>query len=319
MIVAKVEATLKSHTSAVNAVRFTKDGSYCLTCSDDRTVKLWNPFRRSSTENGQENDALLIKTYTGAHGYGVLDLVVSHDNESFASAGHDKTAFLWDVTSAQVVRRLQGHQHRINALALNADSTVLATASYDKNVHLWDLRSKNKTPLQSLTDCKDSATSVHILEHRIVVGCVDGVLRTYDLRMGLLHRDDLSSPIVSLQMDKRGTSALTLCLGKSKGTGSLYKSQLDVPRMQQVWKSSGNSTFKSEAHFWKDGNLVVSGDEEGSLRWWQVDESRGRSSICLCSTPAHDAPVSSLSCHPQLSYLLSAGYETIAKLWSVNI
>ena len=106
MIEAKLEATLKSHTSAVNAVRFTKDGSYCLTCSDDRTVKLWNPFCKTSTTNVQENDALMIKTYAGAHGYGVLDVVVSHDNESFVSAGHDKTAFLWDVTSAQVEETL---------------------------------------------------------------------------------------------------------------------------------------------------------------------------------------------------------------------
>ena len=31
-------------------------------------------------------------------------------------------------------------------------------------------------------DCKDSATSVTITDQAIVVGCVDGVLRTYDLR-----------------------------------------------------------------------------------------------------------------------------------------
>ena len=125
----------------------------------------------------------------------------------------------------------------------------MATASYDQNVHLWDLRSKNKVPLQSLTDCKDSATSVCILEHYIVVGSVDGVLRTYDLRKGLLNEDDFRRPIVSLQLDKKGSSALTLCLGTSKKTGSLYKSQLDAPRLQQEWHPSGNSSFKAEAVF----------------------------------------------------------------------
>ena len=31
--------------SAVNAVRFTTDGNYCMTASDDRSVKLWNPHK----------------------------------------------------------------------------------------------------------------------------------------------------------------------------------------------------------------------------------------------------------------------------------
>ena len=30
---------------SVNAVRFTHDGNYCMTASDDRTVKLWNPHK----------------------------------------------------------------------------------------------------------------------------------------------------------------------------------------------------------------------------------------------------------------------------------
>ena len=316
MTVTKLEATLVSHKSAVNAIRFTSNGAYCLTCSDDRTVKLWNPFRKSPTST---DEALLINTYGGAHGYGVLDLVVSHDNESFASAGHDKTVFIWDVTSAQVVRKLQGHQHRVNALALNSDSTVLATASYDQHVLLWDLRSKNKTALQSLTDCKDSATSVCISEHRVVVGSVDGVLRTYDLRMGLLHGDEFSSPIVSLRIDKKGTNALTLCLGKSKETGTLLKSQLDAPKVQNLWRSTGNSAFKSEAVFWGDESVVVSGDEEGHLRWWKENQGNHSSSSFFARTAAHGAPVSSLSCHPQQPYLLSAGYETAAKLWSVTM
>ena len=30
---------------SVNAVRFTHDGNYCMTASEDRTVKLWNPHK----------------------------------------------------------------------------------------------------------------------------------------------------------------------------------------------------------------------------------------------------------------------------------
>ena len=41
----RVESNLSGHTCAVNVVRWTNNGKYCLSASEDRTVKLWNPFK----------------------------------------------------------------------------------------------------------------------------------------------------------------------------------------------------------------------------------------------------------------------------------
>lgn len=67
--------SLNSHTSGVNKVRFTSDGNYCVSCSDDRTIKLWNPHKE---DNIKEGNSLLIKTYSGVHGYQVLDIHISN-------------------------------------------------------------------------------------------------------------------------------------------------------------------------------------------------------------------------------------------------
>lgn len=67
--------TLNGHSAAINAVRFTSDGSYCMTCSDDRTVKLWNPHKDDPSVT--TGNALLIKTYSGVHGYQVFDISIS--------------------------------------------------------------------------------------------------------------------------------------------------------------------------------------------------------------------------------------------------
>ena len=115
---------LISHEEGVNAVRLTYDGSFCLTASNDRTVKLWNPHRddlslnqpqqqsfsrfvgtsgqninptssssssssRSSVGDGMKR-GLLIKTYGEVHGYEILDVAVFRDNSRFVSAGGDK-------------------------------------------------------------------------------------------------------------------------------------------------------------------------------------------------------------------------------------
>lgn len=68
------QRTLNGHTAAVNAVRFTSDGSYCMTCSDDKTVRLWNPHK---DDVATEGNALLIKTYSGVHGYQIFDISIS--------------------------------------------------------------------------------------------------------------------------------------------------------------------------------------------------------------------------------------------------
>lgn len=44
-------------------------------------------------------------------------------------------------------------------------------------------------PIQVLEDAKDSVTSVTVQEHEILSGSVDGRLRCYDLRMGMVKVD----------------------------------------------------------------------------------------------------------------------------------
>lgn len=61
----KEAAVLKGHEGAVLAVRFNKDGKYCLSCGKDRSLRLWNPHK-----------GIHIKTYNG-HARDVRDVAVS--------------------------------------------------------------------------------------------------------------------------------------------------------------------------------------------------------------------------------------------------
>ena len=52
----------------------------------DRTAMLWNPLKEDPSSSHSDNGAaLLIKTYEGAHGYGILDLTIASDNTKFAT------------------------------------------------------------------------------------------------------------------------------------------------------------------------------------------------------------------------------------------
>ena len=70
--------------------------------------------------------------------------------------------------------------------------------SYDRSVCLWDCRSRNTQPIQTMSHATgnnlhdflsnksyslaDSVTSLAFAEYEIIVGSVDGHIRTYDIR-----------------------------------------------------------------------------------------------------------------------------------------
>lgn len=100
---ASVLSRLEGHKGAVSVCRYTHCGDYCMTGGEDRTIMLWNPLKilssaAPSSSGSSPGSCLLVKGYSGAHGYSVSDVAISRDNERFASCGGDKTVFLWDIT-----------------------------------------------------------------------------------------------------------------------------------------------------------------------------------------------------------------------------
>lgn len=77
------------------------------------------------------------------------------------------------------------------------------------------MRSRNRSPIQTLEGCKDSATSVSSTPSgdELVVGCVDGRVRTYDLRAAKVHEDNVHAPVTHASVSHDGKCLLVTCLG----------------------------------------------------------------------------------------------------------
>lgn len=127
-----------------------------LSCSDDRTVALWN----LSAAAGSTLDAAAV--YQG-HTDVVEDVDWHKHHEClFGSVGDDRKLLIWDTRhdSKQPIYAVDAHQAEVNSLSFSPfGEFLIATASADKSVAIWDLRNL-KTALHSFESHTDEVFHV---------------------------------------------------------------------------------------------------------------------------------------------------------------
>lgn len=121
------------------------------------------------------------------------------------SVGAEHSAFYWDTLEGKVLRKFNHGGTILTASAhfvagsiaccnYMADKSLVCTGSDDRSVRFWDHRSRGA--VSTLSDAKDSISSVQEREKVILVSSIDGAVRSYDLRKGLLKTDYFNKPIV---------------------------------------------------------------------------------------------------------------------------
>lgn len=237
-------------------------GIYCLTGGYDRTVKLWRPLPREPTESAEGTARTTefevkeglqvsvvenvepIQTYTQGYAHPISSVLSAEANSGvqLLMASSHKTLAITDLTTTRMVRKLHGHTERINALACPRNNggvgngDAILSASYDGTVAIWDGRSRDAKPIQCLREATDSVSDVCIIHGNgengsssnslICTASVDGWLRSYDLRKGCLHADNINSPITSICETKDGRCLVVSCLDGIIRTVSLEHGQL---------------------------------------------------------------------------------------------
>ena len=66
-------------------------------------------------------------------------MAFSPDSKRLASSSDDGTVRLWDVTTGELIRTLEGHAV-LHTIAFSRDGTRLIFAAEDRTIKLWDIR-----------------------------------------------------------------------------------------------------------------------------------------------------------------------------------
>ncbi|RUS15873.1 WD40-repeat-containing domain protein [Endogone sp. FLAS-F59071] len=116
------------HSGPVFGVSFSHDNKYLISCSEDKTARLWSTATFTN-----------LVVYKG-HNYPVWDVDFGPYGFYFATASHDRTARLWSCDHIYPLRIFAGHLSDVDCVKFHPNSKYIVTGSSDRTARLWDVQ-----------------------------------------------------------------------------------------------------------------------------------------------------------------------------------
>lgn len=124
----KQKRGISGHKGAVAAVSFTGKSSSIVSCSWDKTTRLWKTTGK--------DEPIVLK-----HASQVKALTTSVLSERGASGARDGEVKMFSLSSLKCFKNLQAHRSDISGILLIEEDKKMVTSSYDGECKIWDLLS----------------------------------------------------------------------------------------------------------------------------------------------------------------------------------
>lgn len=148
--------TLYGHESTVWSISWSSDGCRLVSCSDDKTVRIWQNFKSDGFSKGcdaKDDDAVWknVCTLSGYHTRPVYSVDWNHRNDLIATGGGDNSIYIFkedadnkescdpqQVNFEAVCSQKNAHTQDVNAVVWNPqDPNLLASCSDDETIKIW--------------------------------------------------------------------------------------------------------------------------------------------------------------------------------------
>ena len=288
--------TLVGHSNYVESVAYSPDGTKIISCSEDKTIKIWNA-----------NTGECLKILEG-HSVDVKSVAYSPDGKRIISGSIDRTIKIWNANTGECLQTLKGHTGIVRSVSYSPDGKRIISGSWDKTIKIWDANTGEC--LQTLMGHSECVLSVAYSPDgtKIVSGSDDKTIKIWDANTGqcLETLKGHSNKIESVAYSPYGTRIIS---GSWDNTIKIW----DANTGQCLKTLEGHSNYVQSVAYSPDGTKIISGSIDGTIKIWDANTGR-----CLKTLEGHSHFVQSVAYSPDGTRIISGSWNGIVKIWGVE-
>ncbi|KAI8905706.1 hypothetical protein DFJ77DRAFT_435262 [Powellomyces hirtus] len=320
-------AHLVEHTAAINCMKITADNSFFATCSDDKTVKIWDTLR---LERNVTNRARL--TYSGHDGK-VKAITFCESSHSIASAADDGSIHVCrvDCVKTGTTNRYMGYNlvrtiHLENDYAHLLDhyetetQSNLVYATAKGRICGFDLRTMTESWSLECPPYFGQVSSMLLDRRRtyLVTGTHRGVFTIWDLRFGLRVKSFVHPSRKRIHRMKwwDSSEATSVAAAVEGNTNEISVWNVDTGECKQIWCAITGAAFgrnvEEEMHkIYGSGLQPVSPPEIDDFIESTDNELKAREASSSLSVHAFEAL-------PDANFIITCGSDRKIRLLSTE-
>ncbi|XP_074439064.1 WD repeat-containing protein 88 [Larus michahellis] len=303
---------LRGHSDTVSSCHFCFEDTKILSCSYDRTVKLWDvdrgfpiqvfeeehtapisecnltPDDRRVVTSSYDNTVKAWDMETGKmlwtveHEGIVTSCNISCDGR-YVISGSDKenTIYVFDAESATVVSRIQGHhKSTITRCCFHPDNQRVTSVSYDKTIKLWDMTTRstsitiNEGHSNAISDCCFTSDG-----HYLCTASWDRSLKIWDIKTGEFQCHE---PISLSQGHEGSVSSCLFSQDASLVVSGGYDKTIAIWDTEAGCKKlslKGHWDWVTDVAISKNKKWILSASKDSTLRLWNIEKMDHISSV----------------------------------------